>query len=92
MQRPQAGTVVVNDCWLADCGSYIPRGARVLDERVDVMFYNRDPEAALQRLKGLMMSDFKGNLKRRDRWHVVFEAFTVAKENALVTKPQHIIE
>ena len=92
MQLSLAGTVVVNDRLLADCGRYIPLGSRVLDDRVDVTFYNRDPEKALQRLKGFIMSDFKGSLKKRDTLHVVFEAPTAAKEKALVPKLQRFVD
>ena len=84
-----AGTILTTDGWRAQCGKPIPIGALLMDSRVDVMFYERDPEAAFQRLKDFKQADFKGSLKARDRWHVVFEA--PANENALVAKLPHIM-
>ena len=65
-------------------------GARLLYDRVDALFYERDPEAAFLRLMKLMTDDFKRSLKRRDPLHVVFEAYTVTKDAALVKKLMQI--
>ena len=88
LQKP--GTFVIDNRLSSDCGTCIPVGARLLYDRVDALFYERDPDAAFVHLMDLMTADFKGSLKRRDPWHVLFEAHTVAKDDALVRKLMQI--